>query len=304
MDKTKISVIQNNSTLTEFKNLISNVVGQSVEKFLKIKINKASIFDEIVSIIDETREHTIENYNNIDTFLTSESKDAEKDKKIEQLKNEIDELKCKLESRENKCNVSLIIEDEQTLNDETMDSGYDSQSEETDKMINKELYKNDDGVKEDAEEDAEEEGDVVEDVEETEEEIEEETEEERAEERAEEYAEETEETEEEEDVEEDAENEENEKEDAEEEYVEEDAGTEEEEDVEEPEEEHAEETEEEEDIEEDEEELFEIEIDGVSYFTNDDDLENGDLYEINDEDEPGSIVGSIRDGEITLFEDS
>lgn len=288
MDKTKISVIQNNSTLTEFKNLISNVVGQSVEKFLKIKINKASIFDEIVSIIDETREHTIENYNNIDTFLTSESKDAEKDKKIEQLKNEIDELKCKLESRENKCNVSLIIEDEQTLNDETMDSGYDSQSEETDKMINKELYKNDDGV----EEDAEEEGDVVEDaeeddveedaeeddvVEETEEEIEEETEEEDAEE-----------TEEEEDVEEDAENEENEKEDAEEE----DVGTEEVG------------TEDAEDVEEDEEELFEIEIDGVSYFTNDDDLENGDLYEINDEDEPGSIVGSIRDGEITLFDDS
>ena len=47
--------------------------------------------------------------------------------------------------------------------------------------------------------------------------------------------------------------------------------------------------------EEEEEELFEVEIDGVTYCTNDD--ENGILWELNEEGEQGKKVGYLKDGE-------
>ena len=47
--------------------------------------------------------------------------------------------------------------------------------------------------------------------------------------------------------------------------------------------------------EEDEEELFEIEIDGVSYCTNDE--ENGIIYELTEEGDVGKKLGYLKDGE-------
>ena len=54
--------------------------------------------------------------------------------------------------------------------------------------------------------------------------------------------------------------------------------------------------------EEDEEEMFLIEIeDGESYYTNDPDGESGDIYECLEDDEIGEHIGTIKDGEISLF---
>ena len=54
--------------------------------------------------------------------------------------------------------------------------------------------------------------------------------------------------------------------------------------------------EEEEDVEEtEEEEVFEIEIDDILYFTNDD--ENGEIYKIDSDGNPGDVVGNFKDGE-------
>ena len=89
-------------------------------------------------------------------------------------------------------------------------------------------------------------------------------------------------------------------EDAEEE-VEEEEVEEEEEEVEEEEEEVEEEEVEEEEVEavasleDEEEEVFEVEIDDVSYFTNND--ENGVLYAVDENGDPGNKVGYLKDGE-------
>ena len=53
--------------------------------------------------------------------------------------------------------------------------------------------------------------------------------------------------------------------------------------------------EEEEEDEEDSEEVFEIEIDDVTYFATDE--ENGILYEVDKDGEVGKKVGIIKDGE-------
>lgn len=52
---------------------------------------------------------------------------------------------------------------------------------------------------------------------------------------------------------------------------------------------------EEESLEEEEEEVFEVEIDDVSYFTNND--ENGVLYAVDENGDPGNKVGYLKDGE-------
>ena len=97
-----------------------------------------------------------------------------------------------------------------------------------------------------------------------------------------------------EEQEEEAEEEEAEEEEAEEEEAEEEEAEEEEAEEEEAEEEEAEnEKEQEED-----EELMEIEIDDITYCTNDE--ENGFIYELNDG-EVGKKVGYIKDGEPTFF---
>jgi len=56
-----------------------------------------------------------------------------------------------------------------------------------------------------------------------------------------------------------------------------------------------EDVEEEEDQEQSEEEVFEIEIDDVTYFATDE--ENGILYEVDKDGEVGKKVGIIKDGE-------
>ena len=55
------------------------------------------------------------------------------------------------------------------------------------------------------------------------------------------------------------------------------------------------------DEEEEEEELFEIEIDDKLYCTNDD--ENGEIWLLNDEGEPGEKVGYFKNGDCVFFED-
>ncbi len=139
------------------------------------------------------------------------------------------------------------------------------------------------GVEQDDEEEKEEEEEEEVEEEEEEQEEEEEEEEEVEEEEQEEVEEEQEEVDEE--GEEEVEEEEEEEEVEEVEEVEE----EEEEEVEEEEEEQKEEADEE------EEEVFEIEIDDVSYFTNND--ENGILYAVDENGDPGNKVGYLKDGE-------
>ena len=59
---------------------------------------------------------------------------------------------------------------------------------------------------------------------------------------------------------------------------------------------------EEEDEDEDEEEMFLIEMeDGVRYYTNDPDGESGDIYECLENEEIGEHIGTIEEGEISLF---
>jgi hypothetical protein len=53
-------------------------------------------------------------------------------------------------------------------------------------------------------------------------------------------------------------------------------------------------SEEEEVEEEDEDEVYEIEIKGVLYFTND--KENGEIYKIDADGDPGDIVGNFKNG--------
>ena len=59
-----------------------------------------------------------------------------------------------------------------------------------------------------------------------------------------------------------------------------------------------EEVEEEED-EEDEEEVFEINIDGTVYYTNDE--KNGDVWEVVDDEDIGEQVGKFENGTLVLF---
>jgi hypothetical protein len=63
----------------------------------------------------------------------------------------------------------------------------------------------------------------------------------------------------------------------------------------------AEESDEEEEHEEDDDdnELFEIEIEDVTYCTNDE--ENGIIYELTEEGEAGKKVGFLKDGEATFY---
>ena len=114
------------------------------------------------------------------------------------------------------------------------------------------------------------------------------------EEKEEEEGEEEEEEEEEEQEEEEEEEEEQEEEQEEEEEEQEEEQEEEEEEQEEVEEEE-EEKEDEKEADEEEEEVFEIEIDDVSYFTNND--ENGILYAVDENGDPGNKVGYLKDGE-------
>ena len=105
-----------------------------------------------------------------------------------------------------------------------------------------------------------------------------------------------EEAEEEEAEEEEAEEEEAEEEEEVEEVEEEEAEEEEEEEEEEEvEEEEAEEEEVEEEEAEEEEEVFEIEIDDVTYFTNNE--ENGIIYDVDKDGNPGNKIGYLKDGE-------
>ena len=59
---------------------------------------------------------------------------------------------------------------------------------------------------------------------------------------------------------------------------------------------------EQEEEEEDAEGVFEIEVDGVSYYTNND--TNGKLYNMDQDGDPGDEVGEITNGEAFLYEDS
>lgn len=49
------------------------------------------------------------------------------------------------------------------------------------------------------------------------------------------------------------------------------------------------------------EEIVEIDVDGVTYYTNDKDHKNGDIYEVLDNGEPGYIVGEVVNGNIKFF---
>ena len=92
--------------------------------------------------------------------------------------------------------------------------------------------------------------------------------------------------------------EEEEDEEEEEEEEEEEDEEEEEEEVEEEEEEVEEEVEEEED-DQDDEEVFEIEIDNVSYFTTNE--ENGELYEVDENKDPGNKIGYLKNGKPLFY---
>lgn len=256
MASTKINLVDSDKTLTQFKDLISTVVGDSVEQFLKIKLNKASIFDEIVTLIGRSRDMTFEDYQDIDTFLGINTREykkiiIEKNNTIDGLKRDVELLRQQIDTYENKSNVDLIIHDMITdVVDEAVEEDEEKEAEDEEKEED-----------EDDEDEADEE-----EVDENEEEA---------------------------DEEEEAED------DEEEEVVEEEAEEVEKEDEEEVDVEEAEEEEEE-----DEEELVEIEVDGVTYYTNDEDLENGDIFEVLADDEPGEIVGKVKDGDITFFNEN
>ena len=119
----------------------------------------------------------------------------------------------------------------------------------------------------------------------------------------EEQAEEEEEEEEEEEAveEEEEEEEEQEEEEAEEEQEEEETEAEEEAEEQAEEEEEEEEAEEQAEDEEEEEEIFEIEIDDVTYCTNNED--NGFIYELTEDGEQGEKVGYLKDGEPFFYAD-
>ena len=53
-------------------------------------------------------------------------------------------------------------------------------------------------------------------------------------------------------------------------------------------------------MEEEDEEVFEIEIDDITYYATDE--ENGKLYEKTKDDEIGKQIGVIKDGEAIFFE--
>lgn len=61
------------------------------------------------------------------------------------------------------------------------------------------------------------------------------------------------------------------------------------------------ENEEEEEEDEDEEEVYEIEIKGKRYYTNDPDKKNGDVYSITSDDDVGDTVGKFKDGKFILL---
>jgi flagellar biosynthesis GTPase FlhF len=261
MTSKNINLVNSDDSINKFKTLISGVIGESVEHFLKIKLNKAFLFDEIVSLITTTRNQTLEDYADLDTFLGAKTRDHTKEllenkQLIENLQKEICELKSRLSDYENKKHVDLIIHDSVVVDDTPPDD--------------EEKTEVDDEEEEDEETEVEEEP-VEEDDEEEETEKEDEEEEEEKE------------------VEENEEEEEEE----EEEEVEEETETEAETDKEEV------ETEKEE--EEEEEELFEFVWKGITYFINDENTENGDVYEVINGDEPGKLVGTIKNGKIKFL---
>jgi hypothetical protein len=57
----------------------------------------------------------------------------------------------------------------------------------------------------------------------------------------------------------------------------------------------------EEEEDEDEEEVYEIEIKGKRYYTNDPDKKNGDVYSVTSDDEVGDTVGKFKDGKFVLL---
>ena len=51
---------------------------------------------------------------------------------------------------------------------------------------------------------------------------------------------------------------------------------------------------------EEEEALYEIEIDGESYYTTDETMTNGDVFNINKDGDPGDMVGTFKDGNLIM----
>ena len=283
------------------KEMTEDLVDEKIKILEQTMINSFQVFtstnsmisqkmlSHIESLNNELRElkQTIQNMKPPLVDLTHDSEELQVQMEIKQIVDEVvikGEIK---EIKEEKENIVLqIVEDEVESDDEESDEDSD------------------DEVSEEAQADAAEESE-----EETHEELEEpEEESEEAEEELEEADEELEEAEE-ESEEPEEESEEAEEESEEEAVVEEkvlepqvttnqDIETEEEAEESESDDEHEEEKEHEEE-DDDDNELFEIEIEDVTYCTNDE--ENGIIYELTEEGEAGKKVGFLKDGEATFY---
>jgi len=258
------------TTHNSFKHL-SSTFFEYFNNELQCKNNVPNNNEEIISLKYEIKELenklkiSNENYDLLNTSVTT-------------LMNIITKLNFDInELRHNKINNDLtkVVIKEETIEEETIEE--ETIEKENIKLIIEE-------TKKDIKEEQDEEEEVDQDEEEEEEEDEEEEEEEQEEE---EEDEEEQKEKEDEDEEDEDEEEEQEEEEQEEEEQEEDEEEEQEEDVE-------TENEEEQEEKDEEEELFEIEIDDITYCTNDEN--NGDIYEINN-DEIGKKVGYLKDGE-------
>ena len=255
------SLNEENIKIDFFQKNILNSIEKYVVHLVEEKTEKYKEYDII-----------IEHIKNLPIIKNYQNKIIELEEKIKQLEGNVKETDENIKLIVNEKNVKMEIDDGKSVNSTkvVVDTSPRCWSN-----FNSSLTLN--SVVDEEEEEEVVEGDEEEDEEEEEEEQEEEEEEQE---------------EEEEEQEEEAEEQEEEAE----EVVEDDEEEAEEEDEEkEPEEEEADEEEEEEaDDEEEEEEVFEIEIEDVSYFTNN--SENGVIYE-NKNGEPGDEIGFLKDSE-------
>lgn len=338
---TSFKPIKTDESLEEFKDVISQVVGKSIERFLKIKMNKALVFDEIVHLIESTKKDTFTGDQNVETFLKVEESTAssdvveQKDREILALKNHIERLNAVIDTMKNKPNVKLVIEEVGTDSDKKEsdveseaieESEVEEEVEVDDEVGNSDVDNDvdagqpDDDFFVDEDEDEDEPDDITPedtrkmlmsrilisklnacepDEQDIDGNFDADTEVDDTD--AEEHADED-------------EDEELEVDDTDAELEVDDTDVEEHEDADEEDEEtsvvikenkkldetDAEENDNDSEI---EEELYEIEIDGITYYTNDEDLENGDIFEALDDD-VGEIIGTVRNGEIEFDDES
>jgi len=271
------------TVFVSIKEMTENLVDEKIKFFEQTMVNSFQVFTSTNSFISQKLLSHIESLNNelkelkqavqdikppvID--LTHDSEELEVQKVIERI---VDEVVIKEEPIEEKENIVLQIVEEEEISEVEEESDSDDEVEEE--------KDSDDESEAESEAEAEAEAEADESEAEAEAEAEAEVVEEEVqvtlnqdiETEAEESESDEEENEEEENEEEENEEEENEEEENEEEEKQED---------------------------DDDNELFEIEIEDVTYCTNDE--ENGIIYELTEEGEAGKKVGFLKDGEATFY---